>query len=625
MKFKKSLPFIAVILCSLNSITLLGEDWSFIHKLVYDDIGRADDIVNADVDGDGNQDLVCSSDGIRWYRNNGGSQPTWTRSDSIASSGEYMGMWAGDFDGDGDIDIVANKKESGPAYWFRNNNHATSWTQFLLLTTGNNVDHSRTYDFNNDNRDDIILQRYNGTAIFYLQSPQDPTGIWPSYQIGTGANGLSLCDVDQDGDMDVIVNNTWLENSGNPAEDNWVKHNIPNTFSGVKNAGGDLNNDGKIDFVFSQEESSGVFVHLAPDFGRQTIFSSGTGMHTMKLDDFDKDGDLDILTANIHGGPAYIFENANGQGTSWIQHDYSCYSAKGTHNAWSGDINNDGMPDFFGKHYEAGSAVEIWYSTLKPEPPPDMKIWFKSDAGVTTINGKVSQWADQSDNYINAVQSSESYRPEYIVNVLNGKPVIRFNEDNNTQLDFNFDPDGLTQLTIAIVSANTRYQCHPTYGCENVVEHHGTLWSPISWQETGSWGTTYLTPMQNTVSVRFGTSEVSNTHIYNRPSSIENNFSYTVATHNGIDEKVFVQGIQVLGYSVQNTTLKNNAGIGWLGRGRADTWFHGDIAEILVYTKALSGTSLTQLHNYLKIRYFIGNDEIDTLPPERPTNLRIVE
>jgi hypothetical protein len=37
-----------------------------------------------------------------------------------------------------------------------------------------------------------------------------------------------------------------------------------------------------------------------------------------------------------------------------------------------GDVKNaSGMPDIMGKHYERGSALEVWYNTLvKPALPP---------------------------------------------------------------------------------------------------------------------------------------------------------------------------------------------------------------------------------------------------------------
>lgn len=43
---------------------------------------------------------------------------------------------------------------------------------------------------------------------------------------------------------------------------------------------------------------------------------------------------------------------------------------QGSHNLWVADLNADDMPDIMRKHYERGSALEVWYNTLvKPAVP----------------------------------------------------------------------------------------------------------------------------------------------------------------------------------------------------------------------------------------------------------------
>lgn len=56
----------------------------------------------------------------------------------------------------------------------------------------------------------------------------------------------------------------------------------------------------------------------------------------------------------------------------------------------------------------------------------NLKIWVKSDTGVTLVGGKVSQWADQSGNNNHLTQGSASARPTYVANEINGYGAVQF-------------------------------------------------------------------------------------------------------------------------------------------------------------------------------------------------------
>ena len=60
-------------------------------------------------------------------------------------------------------------------------------------------------------------------------------------------------------------------------------------------------------------------------------------------------------------------------------------------------------------------------------PTSDLLLWLKSDTGVDTLNGTVSRWHDQSSNGNEAIQTDLSRQPLLVGNILNGKPVLRFN------------------------------------------------------------------------------------------------------------------------------------------------------------------------------------------------------
>ena len=161
-----------------------------------------------------------------------------------------------------------------------------------------------------------------------------------------------------------------------------------------------------------------------------------------------------------------------------------------------------------------------------------------------------------------------------------------------------WDPDGLERMTLVLVSSNAQ---------DPGRDRHGTTWTPISWQEDGPWGTTYLAPFQKTVSLRFGTGQKDNVNIWTRPRPIGDAFSLTVAIKDRPTERLFVNGRLAMTYTGKRPEMANNVSTGWLGRGRADTWFDGDIAEVLVYAKALSEDERDDLERYLVRKYFGGS------------------
>ena len=59
-------------------------------------------------------------------------------------------------------------------------------------------------------------------------------------------------------------------------------------------------------------------------------------------------------------------------------------------------------------------------------PSDSLQLWLKADAGVDTLNGKISRWHYQSGKGNDVVQSSALRQPQLLPDSLNGKPVLHF-------------------------------------------------------------------------------------------------------------------------------------------------------------------------------------------------------
>src|SRR5207237_9224363 len=61
-------------------------------------------------------------------------------------------------------------------------------------------------------------------------------------------------------------------------------------------------------------------------------------------------------------------------------------------------------------------------------PAGNLKLWFRSDFGVTKDNNSLlSRWADSSGNGNDAAQAAGGSKPSYVPNVFGGTAAIRFN------------------------------------------------------------------------------------------------------------------------------------------------------------------------------------------------------
>jgi subtilase family serine protease len=130
-----------------------------------------------DVDRDGNMDLIVGNSYGRIYLYQGNGDGTFAMPVQIGDVGSNpFGLVAGDFDEDGDIDIIANNDGSGDSYLIRGNGDGTFEPPSIIVSLDTN---SRTAfdtgDFNNDGHLDVIAATYSGKTIDFYPGNGDGT------------------------------------------------------------------------------------------------------------------------------------------------------------------------------------------------------------------------------------------------------------------------------------------------------------------------------------------------------------------------------------------------------------------------------------------------------------------
>jgi hypothetical protein len=70
--------------------------------------------------------------------------------------------------------------------------------------------------------------------------------------------------------------------------------------------------------------------------------------------------------------------------------------------------------------------------------------------------------------------------------------------------------------------------------------------SAIFWNENASWGNTYVSPYQSSVSFRFGTTQAGNQPVYTRAVTVGQDLTITRAVHDGSSDSLYVNGLLAL-------------------------------------------------------------------------------
>ena len=223
----------------------------------------------ADFDNDADPDLlfIIQSEGARFYRNDGGRL---LNQGLIFGSSANSSAAVGDFDNDGDLDVVLTGVFS------------SAYKTTLWLNAGN--------------------------GSFYA-SPQSFTGM---------AGGCATCgDLDNDGDLDLLISGATTNSSdgvtrlyrndgGSFVE---VATSLPNLTT-TKAALGDYDNDGLADISLQGYTATGSYVGLWHNQGAMSFTETGIvtgqgGGTPVRWADFDNDGALDFILASSQRGTLY--------------------------------------------------------------------------------------------------------------------------------------------------------------------------------------------------------------------------------------------------------------------------------------------------------------------------------
>ena len=126
------------------------------------------------MDGDGDMDILSSSendDTIAWYENDGAANPTFTAAD-IATSADWADyVYIADMDGDGDMDIVSASYNDDTIAWYENDGAANpTFTAVNIATSADGAWSVKAADMDGDGDLDIISASDNDDTIAWYEN-----------------------------------------------------------------------------------------------------------------------------------------------------------------------------------------------------------------------------------------------------------------------------------------------------------------------------------------------------------------------------------------------------------------------------------------------------------------------
>lgn len=382
----------------------------------------------ADIDGDGDIDLVATStDGnkIVWFENTDG-QGNFSAPKVIESDMEYpLEIAVADLNGNGYLDLVAVSTFDNQVVWFENLDGLGNFGPQQTVASLYGAQTVKAKDINGDGYIDIIAGGDN--KVIWIENT-DGLGNFGTPKIISNAIGttesIEVGDIDGDGDMDVVVADydlntiSWYENTdglGNFGAAQLIHDEVDAALSVVLK---DLNNDGNLDVISDYQNGSIAWFENdgQGDFGSANVIGSNLGLiFKLFAADLTGDGNNDIIASE------------------WVQHELVWFQNTGNGNfgnknvissayqnpvgVIAADFNGDGKMD-----------VAACFRGL------DQIIWFENKGPLSiakNTSNKFTIYPNPTKDVLNIVATSSISE----VNIFNPIGQLVLTTENTSEID----------------------------------------------------------------------------------------------------------------------------------------------------------------------------------------------
>ena len=265
---------------------------------------------------------------------------------TAASSGVVRAVAVEDVNNDGIGDLVTvnhHNSEVSVSLGLGNGQFYAAKT-FAIDNHGAAVD---VADINNDGKLDIVAGSSIGTVSISLGNGDGTFQARTTKSVAPPAD-VKLADFDKDGNLDMLTSDGATTASlylGDGSGGFGSATNVTVGSGGGRLVVGDLNGDGNLDFVSSDQIDGTISVVTGNGdgtFNSRVTYATGTSPLGLSLADLNGDGSLDIAIANS-GSSSVSLKLNNGLGT--FSAGTTLTSGGGPSDVQAGDLNKDGIQD----------------------------------------------------------------------------------------------------------------------------------------------------------------------------------------------------------------------------------------------------------------------------------------
>jgi len=270
------------------------------------------------------------------------------------------------------------------------------------------------------------------------------------------------------------------------------------------------------------------------------------------------------------------------------------------------DTNNNGIPDAwelknlgtlqYGANDDPGGVgrtlLQSYQQGLSPWPSATvsngLQAWYRADLGVTTdANNNVSQWADVSGNGVHVVQSDVTQEPALTASAIGGLPAVQFARGNNLVSALADLQAGSTDVSVIVVTRPVANQGYT---------------SLLDWNNFGVGNTTgdqYFMIWRD---------DLGGSHGYGTAMEVPGgNVQLMEFVKAGAQENEYLDGVlKVVGTDA--SPMGTAASPMKLGLNNSGWSYAGQIAEVLIYNRALSDAERAQIEAALGHKFSIPVD-----------------